>query len=123
MKFSPLDLHGGPIINSCDPGVVVIDGVSYRQSLIVLPDRIIRDWSPSSFADLGSRDFELLAHLGTDIILLGTGLNQQFPSPALYAAVIQQGIGMEIMNTASACRTFNLLISEGRRAAAALLLS
>ena len=123
MKFSPLDPHGGPVINSCDPGVVVIDGVPHRHSLIVLPNRIIRDWSARAFADLATQDFELLAQLGADIILLGTGPIQRFPSPALYTAIIQQGIGMEVMSTASACRTFNLLMSEGRQVAAALLLN
>jgi uncharacterized protein len=123
MKFSPLDSHGGPVINSCDPGIVVIDGVPYRHSLIILPDRVIRDWSPHSFAGLNPQDFELLARLETDIILLGTGLSQRFPSPALCSAVIEQGIGMEAMSTAAACRTFNILMSEGRRVAAALLLS
>lgn len=123
MKVCPIDSQGGQIINSCDPGVVVVNGVPHRNSLIVLPNRIIQDWPPRTFADLCAQDFETLAQLEADIILLGTGPNQQFPSPALYAAVIRQGAGMEAMNTASACRTFNLLMSEGRRVVAALLLN
>ncbi len=123
MKFSPIDSHGGQVINSCDPGVVVVSGVPHRNSLIVLPDRIIHDWPPGTFTDLTTRDFEILAQLKADIILLGTGPTQRFPSPALCAAVIRQGVGMETMSTASACRTFNILMSEGRRVAAALLLN
>ncbi|MCP4126357.1 MAG: hypothetical protein GY753_04760, partial [Gammaproteobacteria bacterium] len=57
------------------------------------------------------------------LVILGTGEEQQFPQPALYALLLNQGVGVEVMTTPAACRTYNILVSEGRRVAAALLLS
>ncbi|OGT19395.1 MAG: hypothetical protein A2V90_07535 [Gammaproteobacteria bacterium RBG_16_57_12] len=91
-------------------------------SLVILPDRLIRDWNPRDFAALQRQHFEFLATLEVEVVLLGTGEKQHFPSGELTGMLASRGIGIEVMNTAAACRTYNFLICEGRRVAAALLI-
>jgi len=94
----------------------------FNRSLVLLPDRIIPDWRPDSFQQLTAGDFESLVELRPDLVLLGTGRCQAFPSPALYRSLVSSGIGLEIMTTPAACRTYNILVGEGRRVTAALIL-
>ncbi|MEJ2454376.1 MAG: Mth938-like domain-containing protein [Candidatus Thiodiazotropha sp.] len=122
MKFV-LDTSGdGYAIQRYDTGEIIIDQRRYRQSLILLPDQVIDDWSPASVAELAMADFEQLAALGPEIVLLGTGREQQFPHPSLSLPLMEQRIGFEVMDTAAACRTYNILMTEGRRVAAALFM-
>ncbi|MCG8428686.1 MAG: Mth938-like domain-containing protein [Chromatiales bacterium] len=121
MKFSVDNLADGNIINAYTDEKVMIAGQVYSNSLIVLPDRIIEDWPIATFEQLNAGAFETLAALEPDIIILGTGDRQQFPPPKLYQALIEAHIGLEVMNTAAACRTYNVLTSENRRVAAALI--
>jgi uncharacterized protein len=86
----------------------------------VLPDRIL-DWSVESFDKLRAEDFALFESLGVDIVLLGTGRRQRFPHPRLTAALAKGGIGVEVMDLQAACRTYNILVAEERKVAAALL--
>jgi len=120
MKIALSDDTGGYAIKSYSPGEIVINGQRYSQNLILLPDRIIPDWRPKSFRELDLEDFSKLAGLKPDLVLLGAGERQQFPSPTLYLPLIEAGIGLESMTTAAACRTYNILMGEGRRVAAAL---
>ncbi|MEW8027502.1 MAG: Mth938-like domain-containing protein [Candidatus Thiodiazotropha sp.] len=122
MKFILADANDGLSIQRYDRGEVTVSGVIYRENCIVLPDRIISAWRPSSFLDLRPEDFSFLAELNPEIIVLGTGDVQHFPHPGLTEPLIQNRIGFEIMNTAAACRTYNILMSEGRRVAAALFM-
>ena len=122
MEFSLTDLNDGYAIQSYAKGLVVINQETHRGSLIVMPDRVIPDWRPQSFDDLANVDFQYLADLEPEIVVLGTGARQRFPAPALYASIMDKGIGFEIMDTAAACRTYNILMSEGRHIAAALMM-
>ncbi len=108
-------------ISAYDPGKIVVGGQTYTESILLLPDQIDR-WRPSSIDDLQPGDFTHLVNLAPDVILLGTGERQIFPSVELYEPLIQSGIGIEIMDSAAACRTYKILLAEGRRVAAALLL-
>lgn len=92
----------------------------FRQPVIITLDRLIMDWSPPPVATLAVRDLQALLDLEPELILLGTGARQVFPSPALTTTILQQGVGIEIMDTAAACRTYNILAAELRRVAAAL---
>lgn len=94
----------------------------YTRSLVVLADRVLDDWPPRHFDQLTAGHFEQLAVLAVDTVVLGTGLRQRFPHPALTAPLIARGIGLEVMDTAAACRTFNILSGDGRLVAAALVL-
>jgi uncharacterized protein len=101
-------------------GYVMVNGERRNSSLVVLPDRIV-DWDPTSFDALTAQDFIFLKELNVEILLLGTGPRQRFPHPRLAAALAQAGIGLEVMDVQAACRTYNILVAEERRVAAALL--
>ena len=122
MEISLTDLNEGFAIQSYTDGLVVINRQPHTRSLVVMPDRVIPDWRPRCFEDLVDGDFRCLVDLEPEIIVLGTGRKQRFPTPALYASVMKEAIGFEIMDTAAACRTYNILMSEGRRIAAALMM-
>lgn len=122
MKFI-LDNSGtGYAIQRYAAGEIVIAETVYRESLILLPDRVVTEWSPSSVEELGQSDVQQLAELDPEIVLLGTGRSQHFPHPSLLQPLMQQRIGLEVMDTAAACRTYNILMAEGRRVAAALFM-
>jgi uncharacterized protein len=101
-------------------GYVMVNGERRASSLVVLADRV-EDWSVERFDSLTAEDFRFLAKLGVEIVLLGTGSRQRFPHPRLTAALAQAGIGLEVMDLQAACRTYNILVAEERRVAAALL--
>ena len=122
MKFSLADNSNEFTISSYARGKIVIGQRILTANLVVLPDKIIDDWRPLGFDDLASGDFAPIAALEPDLILLGTGETQYFPEPSLFWPLLELGIGFEVMTTPAACRTYNVLVSEGRRAAAALLL-
>ena len=103
-------------------GFVVINHRQYAASLILLPDRIVEPWGAGGFETLAEGDFEAIRALGPEVVLLGTGERQRFPAPALLRPLIEASIGYEVMDLAAACRTFNILMAEGRRVAAALLI-
>ncbi len=110
------------IIRSYGQGQVVVNGETYTRSLIVMPNRLITDWPPQCFDDLAAAHFEHLATYPVDVVLLGTGGRLRFPSRAVLSPLDQRGIGVEVMDTGAACRTYNLLIAERRNVAAVLLM-
>mgnify|MGYP000176765016 CR=1 FL=1 len=103
-------------------GYVLVNQQCFERSLIVLPDRVITEWEPRSLDALAEVHFAQLARLDVEIVLLGTGRTLRFPSPRLTAALARAGIGFEVMDSFAAARTYNILMGEGRRVAAALLL-
>lgn len=103
------------------PGQVSIDGRPYARSLLLLPDRIDTGWGPDAFAALSAEHLAALLSLSCDVILLGTGMRQRFPARALLRPLLEAGRGIEVMDTPAACRTYNILVAEGRHPAAALI--
>ncbi len=95
----------------------------YSDTLVVTPDAIIPDWSPVNIASLTESDLEVVWALAPELVLLGSGPAIEFPSPRLLTLGPQRGIGFEVMDTAAACRTYNILASEGRKVAAALIVT
>jgi uncharacterized protein len=122
MKFELDSGVGRNSIRTYGPGRVIVGEAVYTASLIVTPDRLIPDWPPQRFDDLAAADIEALVALRPEVALLGTGRRLRFPPAAVLAALIEAGIGYEVMDTGAACRTFNVLAGEGRRVAAALLM-
>jgi uncharacterized protein len=104
------------------PGYVVVNKTRYEQSLIVLPDRLIENWDAKTFEQLTTEHFEFVLSLQPEMVLFGTGATLRFPHPTLTRTLIESRIGVEVMDTAAACRTYNILTAEGRRVAAALLI-
>ncbi|MEJ2529166.1 MAG: Mth938-like domain-containing protein [Gammaproteobacteria bacterium] len=122
MKFSLADADDSYLVRAYSQGEVIINEQRHTSSVVVMPKRIIDDWPPQSFAELSADHFAILSELKPQLVILGTGDVQRFPDPALYAALLEQGLGVEVMTTPAACRTYNILASEGRRVVAALLL-
>ena len=110
------------LIRTYAPGCIVVNQEAYTHSLIVLPGEVIADWPPQVFTAFTTDHFEALAALGTEVVILGTGQRQQFPRAELLAPLIKAGIGWEVMDSGAACRTYNILMGEGRNVAAALLM-
>ena len=122
MRFS-LDIDTSlNFVRGYGPGWIRINDQEIRRSVIVTPERLVLDWPPQTFAELDEPHFSMIMALEPEIVLLGTGCRQQFPHPRLTQALLAQGIGVEVMDTAAACRTYNVIMLEGRRVAAALLL-
>lgn len=103
-------------------GYVTINQIRYEHSLIVLPDRLIEDWEAKTFEQLTTEHFQFILSLRPEMVLFGTGAALRFPHPRLTRSLIESGIGIEVMDTAAACRTYNILSAEERRVAAALLI-
>ncbi len=101
-------------------GYVAVNGKSITRSFIVTPEALITDWSPRSVDELDEAALEAVVRLSPGVVLLGTGTEQHFPPSSLLAPLLARGIGIEVMTTAAACRTFNILVAEGRSVAAGL---
>ncbi len=108
-------------VTALDGALVQVNETQHPAPLIVMAQRLIDTWQPASFDALAAEHFTALAELGVEIVLLGTGSSQRFPHPRLTRALIDKRIGLEVMDTGAACRTYNILVSEGRNVAAALL--
>jgi uncharacterized protein len=120
-----LSLNGQGAANTIQAyghGFITINTQHFHRSVVVARDRIIGDWPPQRFADIQSCHMRLLTTLNPEILLLGTGDHQQFPHPEILEPLINQRIGFEIMDTPAACRTYNIILTEGRQVAAALIL-
>ncbi len=104
-----------------DDGIQVNDN-TYQSSLIITPERIIGHWPPRSVTELTPQYWQAVLALTPSIILLGTGKQQVFPESPVLKCIYAAGLGLEVMSTSAACRTFNVLNSEGRNVVAALLL-
>ncbi len=114
---------GGDIlrVSAYGEGFVKVAEHRLERSFIITPDQLHRDLEWSDLASLDWSELEVLHPLDLEILLLGTGAHQEFPSPRLYAELAFHRIGLEVMDTKAACRTFNVLASEGRRVAALIL--
>jgi uncharacterized protein len=122
MKFH-LQQPTSNIVTGSGPGWVRVGQIEYRQNLVLLPDAVIEGWAPNGFAALAERDFAALLAHAPETVLLGTGTRQLFPHPRLLQALSAAHVGVEVMDTRAACRTFNILVAEDRRVAAALIVS
>jgi len=108
------------VVTGCGAGWIRVGADEYRENIVLLPDTIVKGWAPAGFEALAERDFARLLDYEPEIVLLGTGSTQRFPHPQLLAPLGKAHVGVEAMDTGAACRTFNILVAEGRRVAAAL---
>lgn len=92
-------------------------------SLVVSPHQLIDPWPPQKINDLNPAHLKVILELNPKIVLLGSGENLAFPHPQLLEVFYQKKIGIEVMNNGAACRTYTVLMSEGRKVAAALLIA
>lgn len=122
MQITREPIDSANAVVACLAGEIRLRDARYTQSLIVTRDAVIADWQPAPVAQLTLEHFAAVLGLEPEIVLLGTGARQQLPPPGLYAAFAARGIGLEAMDNAAACRTYNLLLAEYREVALALML-
>ena len=121
MKFH-LNTSAGNVFTGYGNDYVRLGIVVYRENVVVTPERILTGWCPAGFEALTDADFAAVAELQPEIVLLGTGARQRFPSLRLTRAMTEARIGLDVMDTPAACRTFNILAAEERKVAVAILL-
>lgn len=121
MKFH-LSRGEGNIVTGTGPGWVRVGVDEYRDSFVLTADAVVAPWGSGGFDALVEDDFARIRALDPEIVLLGTGARQRFPHPRLYRTLIDAGIGVEVMDSGAAARTYNIIAAEGRRVAAAFIL-
>lgn len=109
-------------IRSCGPEGVRINDALHAGSVLLLPGRPVAPWPVAPGAAPAAADFAVFVAAAPELVVLGTGAALRFPEAAARAALLERGIGLEVMTTAAACRTYNLLAQDGRRVAAGLIL-
>ncbi|OWQ85739.1 hypothetical protein CDN99_21940 [Roseateles aquatilis] len=122
MKFQLDQPQGGNNISRHDGTCVWVNGVEHRHSVLVPWQGKPEDWRLTRFEDLAESHFERILALKPELVIFGSGPRIRFARPNLYRALIQARIGMETMDIGAACRTYNVLASEGRAVLAALLI-
>jgi uncharacterized protein len=103
------------------PGFIKVNDDILTHSMLIAIDQL-QEWAPQSLAELTTEHFDAILALKPTIILLGTGDTLVFPPMHLYGHLLNKGIGVEVMNSSAACRTFNALAAEHRRVVAAILI-
>ena len=121
VKFQPDQLAGTNVISRHGPGELWIGGSRFATGLLVPWVGAVLPWASGLPQDLCAADFEAVLALKPEVVIFGSGARLRFVSPALLRGLIERRIGVETMDTPAACRTFNVLVSEGRCAVAALL--
>jgi uncharacterized protein len=134
MRFAPDKDFGSYTVRSYQAGQVTLilptdpaeknlqpDELTLTRSFIITPNQLQEDWPPQSLVELTKEHLQAVIDLNPELVILGTGRTLEFPKPALTESLFAKGIGVEIMDTAAACRTYNVLMHEGREVAAALI--
>lgn len=109
-------------IRAYQPGQIQINERIYNNSIIIAPEKLIEHWQPQNINALRSQDLTMIIDLHPAILIIGTGEQLRFPSIEVYGDLINHGIGVEIMDTRAACRTYNALTAENRDVMAALII-
>lgn len=122
MKLHQDNLAGFNRFTGYGEGYVMVNGDRFECSLIVLPERLIGAWEIAGFDALEPAHFQAVLEASPEILILGTGKNQRFPHPRLFQDLYDARIGVEVMDTSAAARTYNILMGEGRMVAAALII-
>lgn len=121
MKFNLDQPSTAHVVRAYGPGVLRIGERSYDASLIVTATALIERWRPRRMEDLALDDLEPVLVLQPEVLLIGSGQRQKFPDRAILTSLYRARVGFEIMDTGAACRTYNVLVAEGRNVAAALI--
>ena len=109
------------IITGYQPGHILINNKPYSKSLIICPDKLITTWDVHQIQQLDKPSLSVFLDLQPEVVLIGTGEQMVFPAGEIIAWFAHQKIGFEVMSITAACRTYGILVSEGRRVAAAFI--
>ena len=121
MKFAEDHNRSKYQITGYETDGVEINGLMHKQSFILSPMELVNDWQPQTVSELTVDHVATLYALKPEVIILGTGNKQIFPDQEILKFLVQNRIGYEIMGTQAACRTFNIIMSEGRTVVAGML--
>jgi uncharacterized protein len=121
MKLHSTQTQHYQTVTAYDDAGVDINAVRFSHSLVVLPEVAPVAWPPASFDALTNEHFEQIIAAQPDVVILGTGKRQRFVHPKLTASLTARRIGVECMDNQAACRTYNILMAEGRKVALALI--
>ena len=121
MKLHADRIEGQNAIARHGPDGVIVNGLEHRSSLLVPASGNVVAWPVAGFEALTEAHFEAIAALAPELVIFGSGTRIRFPHPSLLRPLISRRIGVETMDTAAACRTYNVLLAEGRAVVAALL--
>jgi uncharacterized protein len=121
VKFSPDSAVGVNLVVGTGSAQIRINADTYESSVLVPARGAVQAWPVDAFDALTPAHFEAVLALQPEVVVFGSGERLRFAKPALLRALIERGIGVETMDTAAACRTYNVLASEGRSVVAALL--
>ncbi len=121
MKLHLTVNEGLQLFSGCGAGYLVVNDVRYEKCMVVTP-QTVTEWAVGGFEALTAADFGFIADLKPEVVIFGTGATQRFPRPELARALAATGVGLEVMDSRAACRTYNILASEGRKVVAAVLL-
>jgi uncharacterized protein len=122
VKISQERPEGKNAFTGYGEGYVEVNRTRMHASIVVGPERLITDWPAESVDALTADHLAAIVAMHPEIVLLGTGAAFRFPEPERLAPLYQAGIGVEVMDTPAACRTYNILLGEGRNVVAALIL-
>ena len=121
MKLHAERIEGTHAIARHGPDGVVVNGVQHTHSVVVPWTGQVAAWPVSRFEDLQAEHFMALVEHAPELVIFGSGARLRFPAASALRPLIERRIGVETMDTAAACRTYNVLLSEGRTVLAALL--
>ncbi|MEO5692812.1 MAG: Mth938-like domain-containing protein [Usitatibacter sp.] len=121
MKFDRDEPEGKNVFSGYGDGYVEVNRTRHNASLLVSGEQIITDWPAASVDALAPDHLAAILELKPEIVLLGSGKTFRFPDQALLAPIHKAGVGVEVMDTPAACRTYNILLGEGRKVVAALI--
>ena len=122
MKFQPDTPSGTNVITRQESARIWVGGNAFEGSLLVPWQGPVLPWDVPRFEALTEAHFARIAELSPEVVIFGSGQRLAFLSPSLYRSLIERGVGVETMDTAAACRTFNVLVNEGRHVVGAFLL-
>jgi len=123
LKFERETIAGQNVFTAYGDGWVEVNGARLTAGALVAARDLVSGWGPASIDLLEASHVEAIASLAPEIVLLGTGRTFRFPHPALLAPLHAARVGVEVMDTRAACRTYNILLSGGRRVVAALIVA
>lgn len=122
MKFAQDNQDEGYVITAYDDKGISVNGKPFNQSLIITTAKLDEVWKVDSIATLQPGHVEQILVFNPELIIIGTGNKLVFPAVEMYSNIIERGIGVDFMDTRAACRTYNILMSEGRHVVAGLIL-
>lgn len=121
MQLNQDPVNHGHEIKAYTPGEIKVDDQTFTENILLSPHQAVRTWVPVNLQNLDEATLEALAESNPKVIILGCGQSMTLPPQSVYTFFYQRNIGLEVMTTYAACRTYNVLAAEGRDVLAALI--